>query len=120
LFLLVTASFVVPPLPFLRICCQQAFLKEKSPMRKRLLVRAWEDVREALIHVSDALKAAKDAKTDAASSGANQAPGATAADAAMRELLVRVCCHVLYLDDQEFVTKSVTNEHAMASTHSLA
>lgn len=57
-------------------------------MRKRLLVRAWEDVREALLHVSDALKAAEDGKTAVASSGADQAPGAAAADAAMQELLV--------------------------------
>ncbi len=71
------------------ICFLQAFVKERLPMRRRLLVRGWQEVKDALFHVSEAVRAAKGANSDAASSGAQQAPGAAAADAAMRELLVR-------------------------------
>jgi hypothetical protein len=58
-------------------------------MRRRLLVRGWQEVKDALFHVSEAVKAAKGANSDAAGGGAHQAPGAAAADAAMRELLVQ-------------------------------
>ena len=53
----------------------QAFLKEESPMRRRLLVKGWREVKDALYHVFEAVKAAKGAKCDAASGGADRHQG---------------------------------------------
>jgi hypothetical protein len=70
-------------------CCPQGLLKEKSAMRRSLFARGLKEVREALSSASGAVMAAEAAERDAACSLADATPKEAAADAAMRELLVR-------------------------------
>ena len=72
------------------VCSQQVVLKERSPRRRSLLVRGLQEARDALSNVSSAAVAAGSAHCDTVSSGVGSAPKEAAADAAMRELLVRV------------------------------